>query len=257
MRRALVAVLLLSVCVIVCDGRASAPLVRLRCTCNPAWCIMGACMRCNVMYMHRNIVHAAQVFHEQPAACMLSPHNVTRCASPSCTVCRRCAAPHALFSVCARQACLHRTKTARWDEEKVSVRDMSQHMRRKPRAVTLAEIAAENDFKNGLVLWVLPRQMHQAMPRVVQSWVSMQRRGVVALYCSLLCSTVTRHLAAVVMGYHLDAAGAELPHVPGPLRGGRNRLGVVHLRGFRCEAVQGAGAADPPGHGQPSGGEPA
>lgn len=49
------------------------------------------------------------------------------------------------------------------------------HAHSKPRAVTLAEIAAENDFKNDMVLWVLPRQLRDVMPRIVASWVSASR----------------------------------------------------------------------------------
>lgn len=47
-----------------------------------------------------------------------------------------------------------------------------QHPQRKPRAVTLAQIAAENDWKNDMVLWVLPLELRAAMPRIVNSWVS-------------------------------------------------------------------------------------
>ena len=49
--------------------------------------------------------------------------------------------------------------------------ERKQHMPRKPRAVTLAQIAAENDWKNDMVLWVLPRELRAAMPRIVSSWV--------------------------------------------------------------------------------------
>lgn len=47
-----------------------------------------------------------------------------------------------------------------------------QHTQRKPQAATLAEIAGENDWKNDMVLWVLPLELRAAMPRVVSSWVS-------------------------------------------------------------------------------------
>jgi hypothetical protein len=47
-----------------------------------------------------------------------------------------------------------------------------QHPQRKPQAVTLAQIAAENDWKNDMVLWVLPLELRAAMPRIVNSWVS-------------------------------------------------------------------------------------
>jgi lathosterol oxidase len=46
-----------------------------------------------------------------------------------------------------------------------------QHPQRKAQAVTLAQIAAENDWKNDMVLWVLPLELRAAMPRIVNSWV--------------------------------------------------------------------------------------
>lgn len=87
---------------------------------------------------------------------------------------------HWCICTCAvhTELCLRRTTgTAGCDVSRASVRDATRQLQQKPRSVTLAEIIAENDFKNDLVLWVLPRQLRNAMPRVVQSWVSMQWCG--------------------------------------------------------------------------------
>ncbi len=41
----------------------------------------------------------------------------------------------------------------------------------KPRAQLIAELRRENDWKNGLALWVFPDSWVDAMPRVVRSWL--------------------------------------------------------------------------------------
>lgn len=40
----------------------------------------------------------------------------------------------------------------------------------KPRAQLLAELVEENDWKNGMVMWILPESVRQRMPRVVKAW---------------------------------------------------------------------------------------
>lgn len=41
----------------------------------------------------------------------------------------------------------------------------------KPRAQMLAEVAEENDWKNDMVMWMLPESVQQRMPRIIKSWV--------------------------------------------------------------------------------------
>lgn len=44
----------------------------------------------------------------------------------------------------------------------------SQHA--KPRAQLLAELVEENDWKNDMVMWMLPETVQERMPRVVKAW---------------------------------------------------------------------------------------
>lgn len=149
---------------------------------------------------------------------------------------------HWCICTCAvhTEFCLRRTTgTAGCDVSRASVRDATRQLRRKPRSVTLAEITAENDFKNDLVLWVLPRQLRNAMPRVVQSWVSMQWCGAKAPYSAMRHTTAGNPPAPFAsLGC---VAGPELPHVLGSVRGSRSRLGLVHLRAFGSTLFRGRG----------------
>ena len=134
-----------------------------------------------------------------------------------------------------------------------------RHMQRpqcKPRAMTLAEIAAENDWKNDMVLWVLPRELRAAMPRIVNSWVSVSpgqqwwcvHRRVPAPHPVQIAANPASNPHA----YHLYCAGPKLSNVLGPIRGCGSHLGVLHLRRGRGAAIPGAGAAVPQGYGAPS-----
>jgi hypothetical protein len=133
-----------------------------------------------------------------------------------------------------------------------------QHLQGKPQTVTLAQIAAENDWKNDMVLWVLPLELRAAMPRIVNSWVSRSSwehlGGMFAHVC--LGSILHRWLPALPLTRHahhdLCFAGTELPDVLGAVCRGGSRLGMLHLRRGRGTVVQGAWAAIPQGHGAPS-----
>lgn len=86
------------------------------------------------------------------------------------------------------------------DGARTSVRNATTQLQQKSQSATLAEIIAENDFKNDLVLWVLPRRLRSAMPRVVQSWVRNY----------LMCLGLFVSVAAVWAWYIYVAFGATL-----------------------------------------------